>query len=421
MDSVTKISGIEYAIGLTWETLSPDLRRGLQIETLGEKYDTLSGVIRKRSGQVQVGFSQQKGISAAALLADAAPADDLMYIERVSGGYWLCVISDGIVLPGGDIFIDNKLNLIEQVLEMSSLIDLKLICIDDEILNIEAFSEYKKQRAEFAQLVEGVKTGAAKIGSLETSRKLFLQIAAGAAAVIVLSIIISYAVDFYKQSLIEREHVETVSEQKVRLTKVAVNQWTRAMLAPSPLERVIELIYELNQVPIQAGGWGLNLVNLTGNELVLSWANEGGTTESFYLHRGGLSHQITVGERGQVATETIGLSSITSMDALRVEDLKLDAAVKMGLVSYNQRTGYDWTLGKTEPITGVSTLSDGTSFKAPIKSFSFSMTGKGSTVGLLALVEDLRVLRSFRVLSIDVRINKSGVGSWKIEGVVYDK
>lgn len=117
---VIKSDGYNFVVGLKWSQLSGE-NLSAEVSAYANESKCKYGVIRRITNddvpQVQLGMLSEKvekGWSAAGVLADLYP--NIVLVDKIDDYYWVCAISSGLVLPGGD-FLAKTVEEVEDKLD----------------------------------------------------------------------------------------------------------------------------------------------------------------------------------------------------------------------------------------------------------------------------------------------------------------
>ncbi|MFK4132044.1 hypothetical protein ACI2KR_07075 [Pseudomonas luteola] len=121
-----QVDGYNFVAGMKWSQLSGTNLKA-EVAANAQENGCKFGVIRKVDNdgviQMQLGMLNSKLTkpwSAAGVLADLHK--NIVLIDRVKDGYWICAIDAGLVLPGGDIIVKSGEEVEKRIDDILSLI-----------------------------------------------------------------------------------------------------------------------------------------------------------------------------------------------------------------------------------------------------------------------------------------------------------
>lgn len=103
---VIQVDGYNFVAGMNWSQLAGE-NLSAEVAAYSSENKSKYGVIRKVNNSdvnsIQLGMLKEKvekPWSAAGVVADLHP--NTIFVEEFDGFYWICAVSSGLVLPGGD-------------------------------------------------------------------------------------------------------------------------------------------------------------------------------------------------------------------------------------------------------------------------------------------------------------------------------
>ena len=188
---IVDFNRVKYAVGLEWTLLSNKKKEQVQQLQAFKKARPKSKAYILQASEVGVAFTEQDVPSAAALLcwmsSDASKKsgnpETWVVVEKISEEngedfYWLCVASEGVVVPGMDV-VGNYQSISETLAEVVDLLDGATVYTTDS--NFEAYiSEVvgvnKQPFADLAKLAPKAAHTAAKPKAYAYEQSLVLTI-----------------------------------------------------------------------------------------------------------------------------------------------------------------------------------------------------------------------------------------------------
>lgn len=120
-----QVDGYNFVAGMKWSQLSGENLKA-EVSAYAIENNCKFGVIRKINNdgvvQIQLGMQTEKlnkPWSAAGVLADLHP--NIVLVDFIGDSFWVCAISGGLVLPGGDLILktaEEVSNKIEDILNL---------------------------------------------------------------------------------------------------------------------------------------------------------------------------------------------------------------------------------------------------------------------------------------------------------------
>jgi hypothetical protein len=156
-----QIDGHNFIAGMKWSQLSGESLKA-EVSAYASENSCKYGVIRKINNdgvsRIQLGMLAEKvnkPWSAAGVLADIYP--NIILVDYIDDAYWICAISGGLVLPGGDLFVKTAEDASNKVDDLINLINGEpgemVFAISDSISDdLEVVGTLNKT---FSELIDG--------------------------------------------------------------------------------------------------------------------------------------------------------------------------------------------------------------------------------------------------------------------------
>jgi hypothetical protein len=121
-----QIDGYNFIAGMKWSQLSGESLKA-EVAAYANENNCKYGVIRRITSngvaQIQLGMLSEKinkPWSAAGVLADLYP--NIVLVDFIQDSYWICAISGGLVLPGGDLIVKTAEEVTNKIDDILALI-----------------------------------------------------------------------------------------------------------------------------------------------------------------------------------------------------------------------------------------------------------------------------------------------------------
>ena len=456
---VIKSDGYSFVIDMKWSQLS-----GVNLKAEVQAYSNESkckyGVIRRVSNddvvQIQLGMmpdKSDKSWSAAGVLADLYP--DILLIDKIDDYYWICAISSGLVLPGGD-YIARSLD------EVRDKVDDILLSIGDSADNtVYAISQELSEEigiegnldATFSQIIDGESkrfgshNQIISIKSIPRALILFLVMMLGAGALVYM---------LMPETVDEMPVEENIGDLEMSLpgnakfdlneyaasTGVSTSSSTDKLLAAAYREEVIWLTEDFNQINNEMILRNFVSAYLKVPGAMAGWSKSGAEFDASDVSRVTVYWSKTYGTGLMLkrAFSEIGIKVSTSLDGKKsstvhpVEDfkkreikdvvsfIKESKYKRLSLSNDLDLGGIKWAAQKAE-ITSRPVKIDGIKDQALAEQrqlntnkVEFEMTGNNINQ-LIYLSSILKGAETFLV----TRIVIEGEGQiWKVYGELYE-
>lgn len=456
---VIKYEGYNFVAGMQWSQLSgQDL--AAEIAAYSAESKCKYGVVRKVSYEddvhMQLGMLSEKvdkAWSAAGVLADLYP--NILLVDKIDDNYWVCAISSGLVLPGGDFLaksVEEITDKVDDLLHAIGSSEVEIVYAIKSSIAEELQMEGNLDQG-FADIVagEGKKYGShnqiISIKSVSKPLIMFLVLLFGCAVLAYVAMPESIEAPPIEENIGDLE-VQLPGNAKFDLgeyaasTGITTSGSTEKLLAAAHREEVIWLTEDFNQinnemilrnfvesfmaVPNNIAGWdksGAEFDASAVGSISVLWNKNYGTGLMLKTAFDSAKFNVSTSLDGKKSTTKHPVKSFQKRDVRDVLDfIRTEKYKRLSLSNDLDLSGIKWVATKHEntarpvKIEGIKdgALAEQRQLKTNIVDYEIAGVGSNQLIYLSSI---LKRANTFLVTRIVVEGQNQ---SWKVYGELYE-